>query len=127
MPSLPPHARVDRIALLIDEAHIGLAQGVAVYQQCLAAHLQRVAGHTNDPFDVAALRVMRRRKDHDVAALRLGKGRKPHSGARDLCAIDKLVDKEKIPDEQGALHRTGRDLEGFDADSTNQVQENERD
>ena len=91
---------------------VRLVEFFAIAIDDAVAKVNAVARNSNDAFDHVEPSFGGREEDHDIASVHLAIGKQRSQvvrGWRELHAIDKHV----VADQQGVLHRTGRDLKGL--------------
>ena len=112
---LPIHegSRLVGIALRVGRRRIPLALRDSVHVQQSLAHVDRVAGHSDQalhqcrrrvPAQLRLVGLIRRHKDHDLAALGIGITRQIYMRKRQVWPVHELVHEEPVRHEQRRDH-----------------------
>ena len=103
--------RRDRVRVLVDG--IGVVLGLAIHEDLLVALLDNITGYAHHAFDIIHFRVAREFKDDNIPPVRFFDRNQRLVGEGHANAVDKFIDQDMVPDEQGILHGTGWDFKGL--------------
>ena len=99
--------------------------GFIIDLDLLVADMDGVPRHTNDPFNKVLLGIFSELEHNDIPPFGVCDRDDREIQERDFHAVDNLVHKNVIPDEQGWLHGTGWYFEGLNYKSADEQGQND--
>lgn len=114
-----PRARAEGYAFCVGAVVYGSAVDVERASLCLDS----VASDSDDAFDEVPGFLVKRNEDKHVASRGFVGVEESDVRPRNVDAVDKLVDKDAISDEQGVFHGAGGDLERLDDEGTHESED----